>query len=149
MNRWIYLCLTIMGFSFVSPLSAADQSPPCYRQIQQTFFRQDLLVAGLSLYSVPQNIWVNIYNDLRNGSLRVPSIVDSLARAKNPNPLDPIFIPGVAAEVLQQALFSVFSGVMRFYASQGSNIVINDNTITGIFRYMWEQQYSQLEGCMH
>ncbi len=148
MKRWFYLYLTILSITFASPVLRADQSPPCYKEIQQTFFRQDLLVAGLSLYSVNQTIWINIYRDLQNGIQRIPFIVESLARAKNPNPLEPVFIPGVAAEILQQALYSEFARVLRFYANQGSNIIINENTIIGIFRYIWEQQYPQLEACM-
>ncbi|MBA2727331.1 MAG: hypothetical protein H0U49_04060 [Parachlamydiaceae bacterium] len=145
----IYLFFVMMGITCSSPLYCYDQSPACYKQIQQTFFRQDLLVAGLSLYSVNQNIWLNIYNDLQNGASSVPSIVDNLARAKNPNPLDPVFLPGASAEILQQALFSVFQGVMNKYAYEASSsTVINQNTIVGIFRYMWEQQYSLLEACI-
>jgi hypothetical protein len=147
MKNWFYLCLVMMGFTISSPLCSYDQSPPCYRQIQQNFFRQDLLVAGLGLYSVNQNIWLNIYQDLQRGVQSVPSMVEALARSKNPNPLDPTFIPGVAAEILQQALFNVFQGVMRFYAAQG-NTIIDQNTINGIFRYIWEQQYNQLAACM-
>ncbi len=148
MKKIIYSFVLMLGFLFSSPIFSYDQSPPCYKQLQQSFFREDLLVSGLSLYSVNQNMWSNINRDLQAAALNVPSIVESLARAKNPNPLEPVFIPGAAAEILQQALFSVFEGVMRHYAAQGLNTVINQNTINGIFRYIWEQQYNQIAACM-
>ncbi len=148
MKKYIYSCVVMMGLLITSPILSYDQSPPCYKQLQQSFFREDLLVSGLSLYSVNQNMWANINRDLQAAALNVPSIVISMARAKNPNPLDPVFIPGAAAEILQQALFSVFQGVMRYYAAQGLNTIIDKNTINGIFRYIWEQQYNQIAACM-
>lgn len=148
MKKKIALFFVMVGLNISSTAYSYNQSPPCYLQIQQTFFRQDLLTSALSLYSVNQNIWMNVYRDLQVASQRVPSIVQSYAMAESPNPLDPVFMPQQATALLQKSLYDVFQGVMRFYASQG-NTIIDQNTINGMFRYLWEQQANQLAGCLN
>ncbi len=147
MKKTFLIFLLIIGMGLNSHLFSADQSPPCYRQIQLDFFREDLIVSALSSYSVLQSLWALIYQDLQVAVQYVPGLVKTYANARNPNPLDPYFIPASAAEILQQALYQVYSTVMLRYAAATNN-VIDQNTINGTFRYLWEQQYNRLAACM-
>jgi hypothetical protein len=148
MKRSLHLCLAVVGMALTAPLFSADQSPPCYRQLQVDFFREDLLTSSLSLYVINQSMWIPIYQDLQIAAQYVPGLVQAYAREKNPNPLEPYFNPAVAAEILQKALFQVFQGVMQKYAATTFNNNIEQNTINGMFRYIWEQQFSRLSACM-
>lgn len=132
--------------SLVPLLKASDASPPCYREIQTTFFRQDLVTTALSLYKVDQSFWIAIYSDLQANSGRVPFLVQTLAKNRNPNPLYPIFRPKEASEILQKALFDVLTQAIAPYSHMNNNS-INNNTINGVFRYLWEQQHSRIQQC--
>lgn len=147
MKIMLFSMIATVGMAFAAPLIALDRSPLCYRQIQTTFFREDLLTAALGLYLVDQSMWNGIYQDLQLNAQRVPALVQWRAKATNPNPLDPIFDPQGATKVLQDSLYEVFYGVMQFYAASSNNI-IDRNTVLGIFNYLWQQQYNSIAPCL-
>lgn len=147
MRKYVYLFFMAFAVTVSAPIYSYDQSPPCYRQIQQSFFRQDLVATALSLYSVHQSNWLNIYNSLQRASYQVPTLVQAYAASLNPNPLDPVFMPDQALGILQKALFDVFQGVMGYTRGQDPYSVMDQNTINGMFKYIWEQQVNQIVAC--
>src|SRR4051794_39080915 len=90
----LILCLYLP----LAHLSAAI--PACYTQMQTTFFQQNLVAEALSSYRVNQALWHPIFNDLRRTSYQVPALIQAKARASNPNPLAPTFIPEKAFQIL-------------------------------------------------
>jgi hypothetical protein len=119
--------------------------PTCYRDLQTTFFRQDLVAQALSLYRVDKALWHPIYRDLSRATYRVPNILQARAQAMNPNPLAPIFIPDKAFELLQDALEAVYTDVILSYRSL--NRSINLTTAKGGFGYIWDKQFPRLKSC--
>jgi len=139
-----YICL--LANVFAMKVGADDASPPCYRQLQVDFFNQDLVIQALSLFKVQQPAWRLIAQDLSLASRNVPAIVQYRARFKNPNPLDPVFDPNGAIQVLQDSLYEVCNSVMKRYTYLPYNM-INQNTINGVFRYVWDHQQSRIQAC--
>jgi len=129
------LCGTIHGMAM----------PSCYNQLQTTFFSENLVAEALSLYRVNQTLWRPIFNDLQRASYRIPSLLQAQARAMNPNPLRPTFIPDKAFELLQSELLAVYSSVILSYRSLQPTI--NSTTATGGFGYIWDKQFPRLRAC--
>jgi len=126
-------------------ISAADMQPACYRQLQTTFFEQNLVAEALNASRVDRALWQPIYRDLQRESFAVPKLVQNFARSRNPNPLSPIFMPEAAFEVLQQALSTTLGNVLFRYRTL--NYTINQTTVDGAFRYMWQRQFPKLKSC--
>lgn len=143
LNKIVFSAVALWtGLSATFSVESAGNPPPCYEQLQTTFFRQDLLTTALGIYLIDQSVWTGIYNDLLIGSQHVPRLVQEIARSSNPNPLYPAFEPNGAARILQQALFTIFQSVMQKWTGANGNVLINQNSINGIFRYLWEQQFN-------
>jgi hypothetical protein len=147
--RPIQLAMIVFFALFSLPaFMNADSSPACYKRIQTTFFREDLLATGLNMYQVQQSVWYTINSDLQTVSAQVPGIVQQMANATTPNPLSPHFEPNKAMEILQKALYGVFKNVMLRYRASSNYSPIDINTINGVFNYMWQQQIQQIEACI-
>lgn len=129
----------------LSQTLSADSVPPCYREIQTTFFQQQLVAEALSLYRVNQTLWHPIYNDLQRASYLVPAIIQARARSMSPNPLYPVFIPEKAFELLQHTLEGVYTEVLMRYRT--SNLTINSTTTKGGFGYIWDKQFHRISSC--
>lgn len=140
------LFLTINFFAL--PLSSYDVSPPCYRQIQTTFFKDEIVAQALALHNINQNLWIFIRQDLQRASIKVPALVREQAAAMQPNPLDHPFDPNKALEVLEKSLYAVFFPVMNSYKYKISSSNINNDTIYRTFRYIWLQQQNYLIRCV-
>jgi hypothetical protein len=148
MRSFIYLVFCLfagIGLTF-SQVQAVDASPSCYRQLQTDFFGEQQVAQALSLYKVQQTAWRLIFNDLRKAAQGVPALVQARANAKVPNPLAPPFDAGGAIQILQESLFQVFYSTMMRYSSDPHNR-INQNTINGAFRYLWDSQQNRIQQC--
>lgn len=146
MNKLI--CATIIAIGSLSlPLNAQDASPACYRQMQTTFFRSDIVAQALALHNVNQGLWLFIAQDLHRLSSQIPAMIQARARALRPNPLSP-FDPNRAIEILEQSLLSIFMSVMQSYKYKISSSNINNDTILRIFNYIWLQQQNGILQCL-
>lgn len=141
----IFLQSLIIAILTSFSISAADRLPPCYQELQTTFFEQNLVAEALNAARVDRALWQPIYRDLQRESFAIPKLVQNFARALNPNPLTPAFIPEQAFEVLQQALAMTLRNVLFRYRTL--NYTINQTTVDGAFRYMWQRQFPKLRSC--
>jgi len=139
----LYAALLIHGSSY-----AQSEPPSCFYQIAEVFFEDGAVIESLSIYKVEQNIWTPILQSLKALSKQSPSRIIALAEIENPNPLTPVFIPDAAARLLQKALYEILFTVMQSFRNAYPNNAINQNTIDGMFRYLWTRQYNQIQACL-
>lgn len=145
--KYISFILFAIG-TFSQIKLTGDASPPCYRQMQLTFFNENLVAQALALHSIDQNLWIFIARDLKSASGKVPAIVQAQARSLNPNPLNRPFNPDGAFKILEAALYSVYFPVVNSYRNKSSFTNINNNSIYDSFRYIWLQQQAYLIRCL-
>lgn len=135
----------VLALCFSASVAGLERQPPCFRELQTTFFEQNLVAEALNASRVDRALWQPIYRDLQRESSSVPRLVQTLAANRNPNPLSPIFRPEEAFEVLQQALTMTLTNVLFRYRTL--NYTINQTTVDGAFRYMWQRQFPKLRSC--
>lgn len=145
-----FICITSLFTALATvPLDIrGDASPPCYRQMQTTFFNENLVAQALALNRIHQNLWIFIARDLKRASSQIPAIVQAQARSQNPNPLERPFNRDGAFKILESALYSVYYPIMNSYRNKISYSNINDSSIYNSFRYLWLQQEAFLVQCL-
>lgn len=150
MKNFVTLVVLVLCAAVSSAPSklAGDASPQCYRNMQVTFFNENLVAQALALHRIEQDMWRYIVQDLRAASGNVPAIVQAQARSLNPNPLERPFNPDGAFKILESALYSVYFPVLNSYRYKKSMTNINNNTIYDSFRYIWLQQQAYLIKCL-
>lgn len=146
--RHLLLILGCIALSWQIPVSGQTALPACIYSIPSTFFQQTIVVQALNLYRVEQNVWTPIYNSLQGVAQQVPSHVQAYAQMQNPNPLYPVFNAAAAEQLLQKALYEALASVMISYRNAYPNS-INQNTIDGMFRYIWTQQFNAIHACLY
>jgi|GEM_PF-1652504 len=128
-------------------LNAYDASPSCYKDLQLNFFQTSIVSQALSLHRVDQSSWTPIVKLLQESSKNIPSIIKAKAQNSRPNPLDPIFIPDVAREILEETLYEVFSGVLISY-NPYQQILINSADIEDMFGFIMSKQQQKFDSCL-
>lgn len=146
MRHLLYI-LACLALGWQLPINGQSGPPQCIYSIPANFFQQTIVVQALNLYRVEQNVWTPIYNSLQGVSQQVPSHVQMYAQTQNPNPLYPVFNPAEVEKLLQRALYEALYSVMMSYRNAYPN-TINENTINGMFRYIWEQQLNTIQACL-
>jgi len=130
---------------FLPVVLYAQQMPPCFRDLQTNFFSYEVMSGAFFLYNVHQSDWQPLYQAVQSNAALVPSIVQAKAARKIPNPLYP-FQPQVAVQILLEAEFEIFAGVMRNY--QSTQLYINDSLIRQMFNYIRERQNDRIARCL-
>lgn len=107
---------TIIFLSFfLSSLSAYDQSPPCYKDLEKSFFSFDIVVQALSMNIVMQGEWDPIMRDLRAQQANIPYIIREKTARMYPNPFDPKFLPEQAKQILLDTAYQMFEEVVYYH----------------------------------
>lgn len=148
MKNLIICTIAIAALFAMLPLMSYDVSPPCYKQIQTTFFNPQLVIQALGVYSIDQSLWRFINSDLQNSMGAVPAMVQAEAQLKNPNPLAPPFNNDEAFKILQRVLYRVWYSVVIKYQSRMANSLINNASIQGSFNFIWLQQQAAIVQCL-
>jgi hypothetical protein len=131
--------LTLLG---IQPVSAWDDSPPCFRQLELNFFREKYVREALSFHeNISQGIWTPIVTALRAKSKEIPGIVKEKARRMERDPLDHPFQPEPAAQLLRNTLYEEFTKVL--YNFQITNTWI----IQDMFRYITHKYADEIQRC--
>jgi hypothetical protein len=149
----IYKNLTKMRISFLcvaslllplTPLSAYDDSPACFKEFETNFFPYDLLSEALSMSGIGQSQWTLIYQELKGRSGRIVDEIQSQARQMHPNPLDNPFNPEQAEKILLNVLYAEFDDVMRLFSIGVPNPLL----IRSTFDYIRSRQARKLKACL-
>lgn len=127
-------------------LQAYDASPSCYKDLELNFFQRAVVSQALNLHRVDQGAWTPIVQILQETSKRVPALIKAKALRLSPNPFDPVFIPELARQLLEETLFEVFSGVMISY-NPYQQLKINGGDIQDMFNYILNSQAKRMERC--
>ncbi len=136
--------LFFLWFSFY--LQAYDASPKCYRDLELNFFQPALVSQALSLHRVDQSSWTPILRSLKESSRKVPEIIRIKAKSIRPNPFEPIFIPEIAKQLMEETLFEVFAASVSSYNSY-QDLRINSEDIAQMFKYISEKQADKVNRC--
>lgn len=136
------LMIGLVGVLLLGSLSAYDTSPRCYKLLQLNFFQERLVYEAFSLHGVPQGAWPMIFHDLDDQQKHVPERIRDLAARLRPDPLDPVFVPEVARQILLDVLFKTFSSVLRMHD------LSNDADITAMFNYILSKQIDRIDSCV-
>lgn len=132
----VILTLMMAGFSAISA-----EVPPCFRDLERSFFRPDLVNEALSMHSVFQSTWTPINQELRKNARRAPEIIRARAGRMDPNPLGTPFLPKEASLILQQVLLEIFSETLVPFH------VVNQSKIEEMFQYIREKQIQRFHAC--
>jgi len=139
--KWLFALIFVAG-----TMSAYDASPRCYKELQTNFFDSRIVMEALALHYVPQNSWTPIARALATQSQQVPQVIRAQSMRLQPNPLDPVFLPEQALELLRSVLLTVFTQVVSSYNfNQESNI--NQGDIQAMFDYISNKQAYRIERC--
>lgn len=147
-NLIISIALTGALLALSAPLMSDDASPLCYKQIQTTFFKPQLVIQALGTYNIDQSLWRFINSDLQNSMGSVPGMVQAEAQLKIPNPLAPPFNNDEAFKILQRVLYRVFYSVVIKYQNRVGQSLINNASIQGAFNIIWLQQQAAIVQCL-
>lgn len=123
-------------------LQAYDDSPPCLKHIEQTFFTPYYVKQALSLHLINQGQWDPIVQELQYRSKDLHKMIRTQAGRQKPNPLDNPFNAEAAGKVVYDVLFQLFRDVCRH-----NNIFATDHDIQEMFRYIYERQQGLFEKC--
>jgi len=136
-----FICLIL----FPMFLSAFEDIPPCYRDMQTTFFKPELVSQAISTrvgYYQQQNTWILITQELTRRSQNIPQIVKFKADQFRPSPLEFPFNAQLASQILFDTQYELFSSVLKSYG-------INDDTdITAMFNFIRGSQEPMLRQCL-
>ncbi len=131
----------IFLFFFAASLNAYDRSPPCYLDLEKSFFRTDWVLQALSMNLVMQGQWDAIAKGVVGQQGGIPAMVRERANRMSPNPFDPKFIPEQVKEIFLEAAFSVFRDVVY------SNGYSDPTGIKSMFDYIVARNEIRLNQC--
>lgn len=120
---------------------AYGEIPSCFKEIEDTFFKEKYVSQAMSMHDVPRGQWVPINDALQSQQPSIRKLVEERAKKRNPNPLDSPFDPVGAREVLMDILYEVFANTMR------NNYVFNEGDIRLMFYFIRSKNLPQLKEC--
>lgn len=136
----------LMMLSLLPNLYAFDASPSCFRDLSVNFFQPAIVNQAFSIHGVDQSVWVPILQNLKSASQNVPDILKKKGEGMNPNPFDPVFIPEVAFQILNETLFEIFSNVIAAY-NPNQILRVNGSDIWNMYRYINNENSKRIERC--
>jgi hypothetical protein len=144
MGRYITRLVVIL-LCTQSYLTAWDDTPNCFKKIEEEIFNQRNLdqTFSMHLYYMNQGSWNILYKLLRD---QTHDLHQKLRKAGNQferNPFDHPFQPKAALNLLHDTLFIGFERVMR------ENNVNSAEVITSMFDEIWRKQAGRLAECLH
>lgn len=138
---WMFLLLPLSLFSF-------DDQPPCFKEMQTTFFRQEYVEHALSLHNVYQARYPIIMQSLRSRSQSVPETMKQRTMLIVPSPLDYPFDPVASGNLLKDILLEIFVAVMKENLVSNGNYV-NENDVKDMFNYIFNRQLNEWNKCLN
>ncbi|HRD55770.1 MAG TPA: hypothetical protein PLC42_05165 [Parachlamydiaceae bacterium] len=132
-------CLFQKAFAF-------DASPPCFRDLEVNFFQPAIVNQAFSIHGVDQSVWVPILQNLQIASKEVPALLRERGKKMSPDPFDPVFIPEIAFELLNETLFEIFANVIATY-NPNQVLRLNGNDIWNMYQYISNEQSKKIERC--
>ncbi|MEX1012271.1 MAG: hypothetical protein WD595_05270 [Waddliaceae bacterium] len=136
MKYFIYPLLLI-----ASHLFSVDDSPACFRRLQQDFFNEKIVTEALSLSSVPQNTWNMIILNLNKKKRELPTMISARARAMSRNPLSRPFDHEAAFTLLHQEAKRIYTDALL------QNGVTNMSVIEQTFDYIYKTDSARISLC--
>ncbi len=134
--------LWIAALVLFLPPALRSEAPACYRDIERSFFRPELVSQALSFQiSIPQNTWTPINTALGRNAGQVPKIVRERAAKLHPNPFDTPFDAEIAEQLLTQALVEVLAKTLVQYN------ITHPGVVREIFLYIQAQQIKKWTAC--
>lgn len=144
--KQLFLGLLVIIGGLWSPqnLQAFNAEPPCFKDLEENFFRDDLVLQALSLqynwYS--QGQWALIVRGLHDRSRDIPYMLERRASLARPSPLEYPFQYEQASKLLFEILFEVFHQVMI------ESGITNEGIINSMFKYIRDQQANRINACL-
>ncbi len=133
--------LAIASIFILGSHLSADNSPPCFTQLENQFFQRASVEQSLSLYNVPQSAWHNITTDLQGEASLITQRLRVQASGMRPNPLEP-FNKKAAGDLLRSQLYEALVRVLDRYG-------IRDEVVRqGIFQSLREHNAALLKMCL-
>ncbi len=134
----LFLCPLLF---FAAHLFSFDDTPGCFRELQQNFFSQKAISEALSLSNVSQSLWYPIIGDLNREQRRLPAAITARARAMSQNPMRRPFQREAAFELLYQEARRIYTGVLL------QNGVTNPVVIDQTFNYIYQSAFERISAC--
>lgn len=132
------ICFEVCVYGF-------NDEPACYKELMTDFFNPAIVSQTLSLYFTSQSSWQMIVYELQKQSREnAATIITYKAQRMRPNPLEYPFNQKVAAKLLFETLFDIFT-----QAFKGYNIFqqFNDIDYKNMFNEIKRKQRDKLIRC--
>lgn len=113
----------------------------CYKDIEKNFFNENLVNQALALHNISQSNWSLINQSLRENSKDISRVVRQRAAKMNPNPFDSPFRPLIAAKLLNQVQFEIFSSTLAAFG------VANSEQVKEMFLFIRTSHGQKLIAC--
>lgn len=121
---------------------AFNDEPPCFKELQLSFFNSVLTMQALNLRGVFQSQWEPILTKLQSESLLVPEIIKRRTSNQVNSPLEFPFDAPRAMQLLQEVLLQLFTAVLS------ESNVTNPRDIQDMFDYIWLHQSDRINACL-
>jgi len=139
-SLWIIGAL-FYSFQVVAFPTVVPDPIPCLRELETHFFMDSIVIQGLSLYNIRQELWQPIVESLQRRSLEVPERMKRRTAYMVPNPIEYPLQRAVTAKILKEVLLEVFMEAMR------ENYANERPTADLVFDYIFTEQLPNFIRC--
>ncbi|MCB1113830.1 MAG: hypothetical protein KDK62_03655 [Chlamydiia bacterium] len=133
--------LKIIFLFFLLPLSAYDDRPGCYKDLERNFFNDQIVTTAFGLWTVPKGSWRSILRRLKEGEVNAESIIEKKSKRYSVNPLQNPFQPDVAKALLKETMKQIF---IRAMVDSG---YFDPASMDKMFDFIWEQD-PRIQKCL-
>lgn len=130
-------------FLLLKGILLSDATPPCFRELEISFFNRKAVIEALSYTEIQAGVWELIAADLRAKNPLIHQEVRGLARLKKRDPTEHPFQMRQAKEILERVLFTHLQETMRTYKYN----FIRENDIARVFNFLKSAQQTNWDLC--
>lgn len=130
-----------LAMALMAPLRMIATESQCYKDTESNYFNEDLVNQALASHNIPQSNWSLINQKLKANNKKIPNIVRQRGKEMKPNPFDIPFRPLLAAKLLNQVQFEIFSSTLSEFGINRSN------DVKEMFVYIRQNQSVKLMAC--
>lgn len=131
MKMFFFTACFLLAF-FKTGILAVDATPPCFRELESSFFDRKPVIEALSYAEIQQGLWELIAIDLKS---KIPSIhpeVRKLGRQQKRDPTDYPFRMEASKRLLETVLFRMIDDTMRRY----KYVLFSESDISRVFAFI-------------
>jgi len=133
----------LLSIIFLSTHLMADASPPCFRELEDSFYNRIVVTEALAFVQIQQGLWEYIIRDLNTKTPFFHSEVLKLAAKAKKNPTNHPFQMAKAKQILEHVLFKNLQETMRNY----KYVLVREEDITSVYQFIKARHRMSWDAC--